>query len=331
MTMHGTDDIKIRAAHDDDRAAVLELLARSLGWVPNETFEAFFSWKHELNPFGPSGAWVATTDDEIVGFRTFVRWEYDHPDGRLRRAVRAVDTATHPDYQGRGIFKSLTLHAIEDLARERVDFVFNTPNEQSRPGYLRMGWSEVGRVPAALRPLRPSALVRMLRSRVAAERWSEPVSAGEPAAAVLDAKDLDTLVGDIAPPSGLRTRRTASYLRWRYGFEPLHYRAVTLHGGPARGIAVFRVRKRGAAREAALCDVVVPGSDSAAASALVRQVARCCDADYVIRVGRRPLDRNGFVRLPGQGPILTWRPVTSSGPPPELAQWELQLGDVELL
>ncbi len=32
-----------------------------------------------------------------------------------------------------------------------VDVVFNTPNDQSRPGYLKMGWSEVGRVPVAVR------------------------------------------------------------------------------------------------------------------------------------------------------------------------------------
>ena len=147
-----TAALEIRTARSDDRAAVLELLASSLNWVPNELFDRFFAWKHEQNPFGVSPAWVAVDGTRIVGFRTFVRWEYQNPDGRPRRAVRAVDTATHPDYQGRGIFNRLTLHALDALRSEGVDFVFNTPNDKSRPGYLKMGWREVGRLPASVRP-----------------------------------------------------------------------------------------------------------------------------------------------------------------------------------
>ena len=83
-------------------------------------------------------------------FRVLMRWEFvEH--GRVVHAVRAVDTATHPDYQGRGIFTRLTLHALDEL-RHEIDFVFNTPNDQSRPGYLKMGWQVVGRLPTAVRP-----------------------------------------------------------------------------------------------------------------------------------------------------------------------------------
>ena len=38
---------------------------------------------------------------------------------------------------------------------------------------------------------------------------------------------------------------------------------------------------------------------------------------------------NGFVRLPGQGPILTWRGVCDAHMP-ALADWDLTMGDVEL-
>ena len=86
------DALEIRPADADDGAAILQLLANSLNWVPNELFEQFFAWKHEANPFGKSPAWVAVARDRPVGFRTFVRWEFDHPDGRVRNAVRAVDT-----------------------------------------------------------------------------------------------------------------------------------------------------------------------------------------------------------------------------------------------
>jgi GNAT superfamily N-acetyltransferase len=324
-----TDTVEIRVARPEDRGAVLELLASSLNWVPNETFDRFFAWKHEANPFGRSPAWVATAGERVVGFRTFVRWEFDHPDGRVRTAVRAVDTATHPEFQGQRVFSRLTLHAIEQLRAEGVDFIFNTPNDKSRPGYLKMGWREVGRLPAAVRPSGPGGVARMLRSRVPADRWSQPTNAGDAAPDVLAGYAIERVLGWLTPPRGLRTRRTAEFLRWRYGFAPLAYRAIALDDDPANGVAVFRLRSRGTATEAALCDVIVPSGDEAGARALERAVARAGNADYVIRLGASSVS-TGYVRLPGQGPMLTWRGLFDGQQPPQLADWQLHLGDVEL-
>ena len=321
---------QVRPYEPPDLDAVLELLGASLHWVPDDLFRRFFEWKHVENPFGRSPAWVAVTGSQVVGFRTFLRWEFEHPDGRIRRAARAVDTATHPEHQGRGIFRELTLHAIGGLRDDGVDFVFNTPNAKSRPGYLKMGWEEVGRLAATIRPRDLGALRRMLRARVPAERWSRRTSAGASAVDVLSDTRVDELLRSVPPPSGLRTRRTRSYLVWRYGFEPLAYRALTLDDDPRHGVAVFRIRRRGAATEAALCDVLVPGDDAAAGRLLERRVARATEADYVIRLDRRPVTRSGYVRIPRQGPVLTWRAVSPSEARPALHDFRLALGDVEL-
>src|SRR5690606_25693858 len=128
----------------DDEGAVLGLIEAALGRRPDPRNAAFFAWKHRENAFGASPAWVAVDGDRVVGFRTLMRWEFDTPEGPVR-AVRAVDTATHPDHQGRGIFSALTRRAVEELQNDGVGFVFNTPNDKSRPGYLKMGWREVGR------------------------------------------------------------------------------------------------------------------------------------------------------------------------------------------
>ena len=82
--------VSVRPAVADDRAAILELLALSLGWNRGPEFRDFFDWKHERNAFGQSPGWVAVVEERVVGFRTFLRWEFEHPDGRVRRAVRAV-------------------------------------------------------------------------------------------------------------------------------------------------------------------------------------------------------------------------------------------------
>ncbi len=173
----------IRRAEPADRDAILALLATSLGREADPRYEQLFAWKHEENAFGPSPAWVATDGDRIAGFRVLMRWEFVDG-GRTVRAVRAVDTATHPDYQGRGIFTKLTRHGIEEL-RDDVAFVFNTPNDQSRPGYLKMGWEVVGKLPTAVLPTHLDRIPRILTARVPAERWSTPSTAAEDAAEVL--------------------------------------------------------------------------------------------------------------------------------------------------
>jgi hypothetical protein len=193
-----------------------------------------------------------------------------------------------------------------------------------------MGWVEVGRLPTAVRFRSPGAVVRMARSRVPAERWSSAATAGPSAGEVLEAAGVGALLDSIVAFPGLRTRRSPEYLRWRYGFAPLGYRAVTVSDRVEDGLAIFRVRRRGRALEGALCELLVPAGAGGVDTALVRAVARAAAADYLIRIGGPAVARDGFVRLPRQGPVLTWRRLARDGPGADPRDWDLRLGDVEL-
>lgn len=306
-----SDDLEVGPLDPAEHVgAIVGLGSRSLGWSGDERDRAFFRWKHLENPFGTSPAWGAWDSGRLVAFRTLLRWELASQDRSLQ-LVRAVDTATDPEHQGRGLFRRLTTEAVDALTADGVAAVFNTPNDQSRPGYLKMGWHELGRPTLHVQPSSPVALVRMLRARVAAEKWSEPVAYGEPAV------DLP------APPEAgskrsWATPRTPAFLRWRYGFEPLHYRAVEVRGGHA----VFRVRRRGSLREVAIVDWPSEQPDPAA----VLRLVRAC-GDYAVAIGLGP--RHGFLPLPRQGPIVTWRPLADPSVP-ALADLGFTLGDIEL-
>lgn len=329
---NATATLVVRQATDDDLPAVLDLLQASLGWVPDDAYARFFTWKHHESPFGRSPAWVAVdpaADDHIAGFRTFSRWQFARGDATVP-AVRAVDTATHPDYQGRGIFSLLTRHALDHLRAEGVAFVFNTPNDRSRPGYFKMGWQLVERLPVAATPRSALSLVRLARARTPADKWSAPTDAGVPVAEVLADGEAIAALLDAARTDDdrLRTLRTPAYLAWRYGFPPLHYRAVAAPGGVASGVVVFRLRRRGAALEAAVCEQIVPAGDNRTSPALVRQVLRETGADHAVQIGpARPA--RGLLPVPGQGPTLVWRDVTEPALP-TADRWALGLGDIEL-
>lgn len=157
--MKATSDYVVRPFVPEDEPRVLDLLDRTVGPPTGLAWTAeFFRWKHLESPFGPSFMMVAERGDSIIGLRAFLRWEFE-ASGRRHRAVRAVDTATDPAFQGRGVFRRLTLEALDALTPD-TDFVFNTPNEISLAGYLRMGWHLVSRLPIYVRPALPFGRIR---------------------------------------------------------------------------------------------------------------------------------------------------------------------------
>jgi GNAT superfamily N-acetyltransferase len=316
-----------RAVIPDDEPAIVELLRRTMGWAPGDQAEQLFRWKHRLNPAGPSPMWLAEAGGRIVGLRAFLRWTFER-DGRLIRAVRAVDTVTDPDHRGMGLFTTLTLGALEELAAEGVDFVFNTPNTQSLGGYTKMGWQTIGTLPAFVRIRSMRDLPRVVRSRGPANLDSLPCSTGVSAAEGLaDGAAVESLLMSTEPPAGVHTPRSLDFLRWRYVAAPLGYRLLAGTEGISGGVVLFRLRRRVLAIEATIGDVIVPGNDRRRAGALVRSVVRSARADFAIMMtnGARP---SGCLRL-NAGPLLTAREITTQ-PPTSLDGWALSLGDIEL-
>jgi GNAT superfamily N-acetyltransferase len=326
--------ITIRPFETGDEAAVLALLEQTLGGGPAGRRPAeFFRWKHLDNPFGTSFMLLAEADGRIIGLRAFMRWRFT-VDGRELAAVRAVDTATHPEYQGMGVFSRLTRAALEALAGQ-ADLVFNTPNDASRPGYLKLGWREVGRVPVALRVRRPVAFARGLRRPAARLRARPPVHA-DPAARVLEREaEVAGLLARLHPSGGrLSTPRDVGYLRWRYGAAPLlDYAGVAEEDtGGLRGVALFRVRPRGGLWETTVAEVLVPDGDRLTARRLLAKVARAAEVDHLtLRAPVLTGAAAGFLPAPG-GISFVVKPLRDGlePDPSTLGAWALSLGDLEV-
>jgi GNAT superfamily N-acetyltransferase len=344
VSRRAESSISVRPFVDADEPAILDLLRTTLGSGPGgwRTPE-FFRWKHERNPFGRSLMLVAEIDERIVGFRAFMRWRFV-VDDRTVRAVRAVDTATHPEFQRMGIFSRLTTRALEEL-RGDTDLVFNTPNARSGPGYLKLGWHPVGRVTASARVRRPVRLVRGLRSlrgaaRTSAGRTSIPIEAEHARDALTDREEVSSLLKRSGGLAGrLATPKDADFLEWRYADAPLlQYHGVReFDAGRLAGVALFRVRPRGALWQCSIADVIVEEGDVRTAGRLLRRAAGAAPVDYaVIRfpsgsAPARAARRSGFVPTPG-GPTFVVNLLTEALPrdPTEQRSWGLSLGDLEV-
>ncbi|MDR7543866.1 MAG: GNAT family N-acetyltransferase [Armatimonadota bacterium] len=331
----------IREYRPDDEIAVLRLLEMALG--SGRAFDrtsAFWRWKHFENPFGPSLMMLAA-NGEVCGLRAFLRWRFRAAD-RTIRAIRAVDTATHPDYRRLGVFSSLTRQTVDRARDEGVDLIFNTPNPISLRGYLKLGWTLVGRPSLLVRPVRPLRIARALLGRGHLESGADAVQSPAVPAGEWLRGDVDALLeqDDRQRAGWIRTSRSADYLRWRYARVPsLAYFACWLGGHHALEAAViFRCHRRRGLREVRLCEVLVRRA-SGQVPALVRRVLAAADADYLVAYAPRRsahwwgLVRAGFVPVPRIGPFFTVRPLTPAGAeisPERLGRWSLSLGDLEL-
>ena len=177
--------------YSNDVPEIVALLRTSLS--DNHTTENFM-WKHYDNPFGKSYGLLARDKDKIVGARMFMFWEFRKAN-RVLRAIRPVDTITHPEYRGKGIFKKLTLQGLEDCKGE-YDFVFNTPNTNSFPGYIKMGWNKYDR-----------DLYFKIALTINLKRKGS--------IKLLEQKEFDLQNIDLSSPY-FRTNFSSNYLRWRY-------------------------------------------------------------------------------------------------------------------
>jgi GNAT superfamily N-acetyltransferase len=305
-----------RELADSDLDEVLDLMRISLGETAllQRTSE-LFAWKHFANPFGRSITLVAEADRRIVGLRTFMRWHLDTVDSGRLRCVRAVDTATHPDYQRMGIFRRLTEEAVEVARAEGVDMVFNTPNERSKPGYLKMGWNEVGPIGAMVRP--SFGLLR--RGRGGDDPYVRTSSPFRAPPSYVD-----------RPARGLRTPRTSEYLDWRFASHPTaRYDSFTSLGGTA----VVRPNLRNGRRELVVADLL--GSPSSAMKTVRREIRSAYAATWFSKGSPewRAAKRAGFVTVPGVAALtLVMRPLHELSPDlRSLRAWDVAVSDLELL
>ena len=307
--------IAVRPFDARDQPAILDLMHTALGERPGlRRSQELFAWKHFDNPFGRSLMLVAEDDEGIVGFRAFMRWELDTPDGERLRCVRAVDTATHPRARRRGVFRTLTNEAVVAAGTEGVDLIFNTPNPRSGAGYVTMGWREVGRIGALIRP--------RLRGWLSTSTEIARLEGGS----LWD----DRRISDRRP-QGLRTPRTKEYLTWRYKAHPTAgYRVIETE----TAAAVLRLNTRRGRRELVVSDLFGNG-----AAAVLRRVASDTDAAYLIGwFGRGSPERSAALRA-GMLPIPRLTTLTLFCRPlrdldfdvHDLGRWDLTFGDLELL
>jgi N-acetylglutamate synthase-like GNAT family acetyltransferase len=308
----------IRPASTSDVPAIIDLLKLSLGESLIPKSEKLWHWKHIANPFGKSPVLLAEEDGEILGVRAFLRWEFLKDDQTIK-ACRAVDTATHPKYQGKGIFSKLTLSLVEEMKKEGVDLIYNTPNTQSAPGYLKMGWESWGKLPLKLN----------FHLSTSGKQLPDPTSWADVATLI------QKIEADVQPTSSFQTKLVPGYLAWRYRDNPLYPYQLLTDGESF--LLIYRIKEGKMGREFRICDLFAP----AELSPSQRKKLKTSLSQHIKASGARfssfsglcyPLQKEldlGLLPVMKVGPLVTLRQMKDEMVPSS-QPWAWSLGDLEV-
>ena len=126
-------DVHVIRTSDVDQTKEKELMTVFCTTFTSQKLEKYFQWKFRDNPFGESIHVLVYDEGNLISTRVFWRMDIEG-----QESYQCVDTAVIPAYQGRGIFTLSTKAALERIGDKPI---YNHPNKQSRPAYLKNGWT----------------------------------------------------------------------------------------------------------------------------------------------------------------------------------------------
>ncbi len=334
---------------------MLKLLNLSLGLKRNlDRNEEYWQWKHENNPFGRSLILLGFDGTKLVGVRPFMRWKFNWQGNNIL-AFKPVDSVTHPEMRRRGVFSQLTTAACKLAHEQQAEFIFNTPNNNSLPGYLKLGWQEVGTLPVMMKLLKPFSFSwNLIQSRL----WNKDITDRHKYAAhAVDSldkaeslfqseQDLKSL-GDIllknsrSVTSTISTVKDIDFIRWRYTRHPQHVYYVNKHysSGMLDGVAFYRINNRYNSIELMIDDIITISDRPDVVRSLLVNIIKQVPCDYIVAhtakqsVIHSVMKQLNFRTVPRKGPRLVSKPVLADKMKKEtlmeLSNWNLCLGDVE--
>jgi GNAT superfamily N-acetyltransferase len=116
------------------------------------------AWRYRDNPMGRIVGVDAWDGDRLAAHYITCPMQAKI-EGRVVRGLLSMNTATHPDYQGQGLFTRLAATAYDLGKSAGYEFVIGVANANSTPGFLRkLQFQHVAPLLAGVLPLTPARL-----------------------------------------------------------------------------------------------------------------------------------------------------------------------------
>jgi len=168
---------------------------------------AHWTWKFAKNPFGNAVIKLMFNDDMLIGHYAVMPMDVQIR-SKLVKAVLSVNTMTHPDYRGHGIFPYLGEETYRDCEQKGFKFVYGFPNRNIyRSRVEKLEWKGFGKMTALHKELGVQASGELGRrdSIYPIEKFDERIN---------------SLWNKIKDNYGVIVARTQEFLNWRFAEHP---------------------------------------------------------------------------------------------------------------
>jgi GNAT superfamily N-acetyltransferase len=220
MTPKPTPNWKIREAKPNDMAAIRTLYKDVWGYNRPVTFD---NWRYLSPPDGACPVTLAVDGDKLAGAYTV--WPVKIKVGdRVVTGAQSMDTMTHPDYQGQGVFTKLAEACYEIATARGFEILYGFPNPLSYPGFVkRLGWTHTGDVTHWIRFIKPSGHPKIpMLAKPVADLAAQLIPQGKIKGFEIQALkpsngELTQLLSHASEQTNLcQIERTPEWLSWRY-------------------------------------------------------------------------------------------------------------------
>jgi len=126
----------LRKYRDGDEQAIVELLNIAFGrWHNLE----YWKWRYKKNPAGSPIIWLAEHDSKIIGHCAVIPIRMKVGNTYITGSFNR-NAATHPEYQGKGVFSSIINRCYQDAAEKDIPLTYGFANINLGPTYKRYEW-----------------------------------------------------------------------------------------------------------------------------------------------------------------------------------------------
>ena len=233
-----------RPATREDIPAIRTLFAQVMGFQRPIEHER---WKFAENPFGEPLAMLAEDSERVVGL--YALWPtLLHLGNERVLGAQSLDTMTHPEYQGQGMFTHLASTCYELAAARGVGVVYGFPNASSYAGFVRrLNWHHTGDFRSWVRLIRPALhprIPRAFRPIVSAVAAALPVPAPAGYSVVPgwpETAEMDTLLSSRPERDRCMIARVPQWMAYRFGaaggrsYQPV----AVYHASTLKALAVW--------------------------------------------------------------------------------------------
>lgn len=197
-----------RNYENGDEYQILNLFREAFG---EEESLDFWEWKFMQCPFGKGIIKLLFDGETLIGTYAAIPMNIQIQN-TIISAIWSIDTMTHPDYRGQGVFPYLAKKFYKECERRGFRFVYGFPNQLIYPIRIRkLGWKGLGKMSILCKELEGEDTVTVPLTEDVAYQTQKIEKFGD---------GINTLWHKVKDEYNVIIPRTKEFLNWRFVSNP---------------------------------------------------------------------------------------------------------------